>query len=86
MTKEQKKILQTKNTLLRYKLIKDLYYLHKTEDIPTTQVLRKYIYPVYPISRTTLYNILCTPLVNKLKEIEEIEQRYLFEQRYLKDD
>jgi hypothetical protein len=60
-----------KNKLLRYKLVKELYQKHKTEDIPTTVVLRKYIYPVYPISRTTLYEILCTPITSELKKIEE---------------
>ena len=58
------------NVLRRYKLIKDLYDKHKTEDISTAQVLRKYIYPVYPISRTTLYVILCTPVNKLLKEAE----------------
>ncbi|WP_281225915.1 hypothetical protein [Flavobacterium aquiphilum] len=61
-----------RNKLLRYRLIKDLYYLHKTEDIPTTVVWRKYICPVYPISRTTLYEILCTPITTELKKIEEL--------------
>lgn len=61
-----------KNKLLRYKLIKELYQKHKTEDIPTTVVWRKYIYPVYPVSRTTLYEILCTPITSELKKIEEL--------------
>lgn len=61
-----------KNKLLRYKLIKELYQKHKTEDIPTTVVWRKYICPVYPISRTTLYEILCTPITSELKKIEEL--------------
>lgn len=60
-----------RNKLLRYKLIKELYYKHKTEDIPTTVVWRKYICPVYPISRTTLYEILCTPVTTELKKVEE---------------
>ncbi|MBP4136940.1 hypothetical protein [Flavobacterium geliluteum] len=60
-----------RNKLLRYKLIKELYYKHKTEDIPTTVVWRKYICPVYPISRTTLYEILCTSVTVELREIEE---------------
>lgn len=60
-----------RNKLLRYRLIKDLYKLHKTEDIPTTVVWRKYICPVYPISRTTLYEILCTPITSELKRVEE---------------
>jgi hypothetical protein len=57
--------------LLRYKLIKELYYKHKTEDIPTTVVWRKYICPVYPISRTTLYEILCTAVTIELKKVED---------------
>lgn len=60
-----------KNKLLRYRLIKELYLKHKTEDIPTTVVWRKYICPVYPISRTTLYEVLCTPITSELKKVEE---------------
>jgi hypothetical protein len=74
MSLEAKQILKQKNKLLRYKLIKELYNKHKNEDIPTTVVLRKYIYPVYPISRTTLYEILCTPVMTLLKEIEQLEK------------
>lgn len=59
------------NKLKRYKLIMDLYKEHKTEDIPTTVILKKYISPVYPISRTTLYTILCTPVNKLLAELEE---------------
>ncbi len=61
-----------RNKLLRYKLIKELYQKHKTEDIPTTVVWRKYICPVYPISRTTLYEVLCTPVNVELKKIEDL--------------
>lgn len=60
-----------RNKLLRYRLIKDLYNKHKTEDIPTTVVWRKYICPVYPISRTTLYEILCTSVTSELQKVEE---------------
>lgn len=63
----------TKNKLLRYKLILDLYKKHKTDDIPVTVVLRKYIYPVYPISRKTLYEALATPVDKQLKELQAIE-------------
>ena len=58
------------NKLRRYKLIIELYNKHKTEDIPTTRVLNKYIYPTYPISRTTLYTILSTPVDKLIKEYE----------------
>lgn len=59
-----------RNKLLRYKGIVKLYLEHKTEDISTAQVLRKYIYPIYPISRTTLYEALGTPIEKELKELE----------------
>lgn len=58
-----------KNTLLRYKNIRDLYLEHKTEDIPDSVILRKYIYPTYPISRTTLITILNCPIDKLLKEL-----------------
>lgn len=61
-----------RNKLLRYKLIKELYQKHKTEDIPTTVVWRKYICPIYPISRTTLYEVLSTPVTSELKKIDEL--------------
>lgn len=59
------------NKLRRYKLILDLYNQHKTEDIALTVVWRKYIYPVYPISRSTLYEILGTPVVKELHQAEK---------------
>jgi hypothetical protein len=62
------------NKLKRYKLIVDLYNKHKTEDIPDTVILRKYIFPVYPISRTTLYTILTTPVNKLLAELEAQKQ------------
>jgi len=62
------KVLQ-RNTLLRYKNIRDLYLEHKTEDIPDTVVLRKYIFPLYPISRTTLNTILNCPIEKQLAVI-----------------
>lgn len=58
-----------RNTLLRYKNIRDLYLEHKTEDIPDTVVLRKYIYPIYPISRTTLNTILNCQIDKELAKL-----------------
>lgn len=63
------------NTLRRYKLIQDLYTAKKTPDIPLAKVHRNYIYPVYPISRMTLYNILNTPVDRYLKEAEAAEEK-----------
>lgn len=62
------------NTLLRYKNIRDLYLEHKTEDIPDTVILRKYIFPTYPISRTTLNTILNCPIDRYLSEINKTNQ------------
>jgi hypothetical protein len=62
------------NKLKRYKLILELYKKHKTEDIPDTVILRKYIVPVYPISRTTLHTILGTPVNKLLTELTAIKQ------------
>ncbi|SEG39123.1 hypothetical protein SAMN05421847_2172 [Halpernia humi] len=63
------KLLQ-RNTLLRYRLIRDIYVVNKTDDIPDTKVLKNYIYPKYPISRGTLNTILSTPIDRLLAEME----------------
>lgn len=63
--------MMQRNTLIRYKDIRDLYLKYKTEDIPDTVILRKYIYPVYPISRTTLNTILNTPIDRELNKVYE---------------
>jgi len=73
MTEAQKKLLKQKNKYLRYKLIYELYKKHKTEDIPDSVILKKYINPVYPISRVTFDIILTTSINKKLQEIAEIE-------------
>lgn len=61
------------NKLRRYKLIMDLYKKSVEEHpyTPITKILEEYIYPVYPISRTTLYEVLCTPVNKLLAELEE---------------
>ncbi|MEG2078334.1 hypothetical protein [Chryseobacterium sp.] len=58
-----------RNTLLKYKLIRDIYLQHKTEDIPDAVVLRKYIFPVYPISRTTFNAVLNCPIDKLLAKL-----------------
>jgi hypothetical protein len=65
------------NKLQRYKLIMALYVLHKTEDIPDAVILRKYIFPVYPISRTTLHTILTTPVNKQIAELEVVKNNQL---------
>ncbi|RWX00932.1 hypothetical protein [Flavobacterium cerinum] len=66
------------NKLRRYKLIMDIYNEHKNKHIPLTKILSEYIYPKYPISRSTLYNILFTPVEKELKEAEANRQQTLF--------
>lgn len=66
-----------RNKLLRYKLIKELYNNSVQEHpyTPIIKILEIYIFPVYPISRTTLYEILCTSITAELREVEsQIEQ------------
>lgn len=65
------------NKLKRYRLILDLYNLHKTEDIPDAVILRKYIYPIYPISRTTLHTILTTPVNKEIAALEVVKNNQL---------
>lgn len=59
------------NKLRRYQLILELYNQYKTPDIPVSVVWRKYICPIYPISRTTLYEILGTAVNKELMRVEE---------------
>ncbi|WP_256948529.1 hypothetical protein, partial [Flavobacterium psychrophilum] len=63
-----------RNKLLRYKLIKELYQKTISEHphTPLTQIHKQYIFPVYPISRTTLYQVLFTPITSELKNIEDV--------------
>ena len=77
MSNKQRQTGIKKNKLLRYKAILDLYNEKKTEDIPVTVVWRKWIYPKFFISRTTLYTILETPVQRELNKIKEQEDKPL---------
>lgn len=78
MTRRQKQQVGIqKNKLMRYKDILDLYNREKTDDIPAIVIWRKYIYPTYHISRTTLYTILGTPVVKELKQIAHAEAQQI---------
>lgn len=72
MTNRQIGILR--NKLLRYQKIKELYNeaIKQHPHTPLTQILKNYIAPVYPISRTTLYEVLCTSITTELKKLEEL--------------
>lgn len=60
-----------KNTLIRYKNIRDIYMKYKTDDIPDTVILRKYIYPIHAISRSTLNTVLGTQIDKLLLEFTD---------------
>lgn len=68
---DRRALYNKRNKLLRYKDILDLYLQVKHEDIPVTRVWRKYIYPKYHISRSTLYTILSTPVIAELRAVED---------------
>lgn len=61
-----------RNKLLRYKLIKDLYNKLIAEHpyTPLTKIHEHYIFPIYPISRATLYQVLCTSVTSELRTVE----------------
>jgi hypothetical protein len=61
-----------RNKLLRYQKIKELYNesVKAHPHTPLTKILEIYIYPVYPISRTTLYQVLFTSITSELRNIE----------------
>lgn len=65
-----------RNKLLRYQLIKNLYNetVKEHPHTPLTKILKNYICPVYPISRTTLYEVLCTPIASELRKLDELEK------------
>ena len=77
MSKQSRKLGITKNKLLRYKDVLDLYNEKKTDDISVMVVWRKWIYPKFHISRTTLYTILETPVQRELNKIKEQEDNQL---------
>lgn len=60
-----------KNKLMMMQKVIALYLEHKKPGISTAYVWREYIYPVYPITITTLYNYLKTPVTRELKRIHK---------------
>ena len=77
MSLTPQKLGARKNTLLMYQNVLALYHEHKTEDNSVMTVWRKYIRPVYPISRVTLYTILATPVKRELEKLEAIEEQQI---------
>ena len=69
---EKRQIGMQRNKLLRYKKVKELYNetIKNNAYLTVTTVLEVFIKPVYPISKTTLYNILCTQITSELKELD----------------
>jgi len=59
-----------RNTLLRIKLVVELYKKHHHPDVSDRRIFLKYINPVYPMSLSTFYEYLGTPVDKLLKEQE----------------
>lgn len=57
------------NTLLRYREIMKEFNKHDCRDTPITVIHRKYIKPVFHISRDTLYRIFQTPVDEELESL-----------------
>lgn len=64
------------NKLRRYKVILELYNTAKAKEPSKTtmQIWKQDIIPVYPISRTTLYEVLNTQIDKQLKELGIFEE------------
>ncbi|MFZ4707503.1 MAG: hypothetical protein ACOYMF_16005 [Bacteroidales bacterium] len=58
------------NLLLKQKVI-EIYLREKKPGISTAYVFRTYILPIYPMTITTLYNYISTPIAKDLKELDE---------------
>lgn len=52
------------------RLVIEIYQREKKEGVSTAHVFRTYIFPQYPMSRSTLYNYLSTPVEKLLREEE----------------
>lgn len=68
----RKKINKKKNLLLRYRLIMNEFDKHNCTEIPISVIYRKYIYPKFLISKSTLYRIFNTSIDEELKAIEQV--------------
>jgi len=63
-------VYNKKNKLLQIRLVVELYKKHKQPGVSTAYVFRTYIEPYYPMSISTLYNYLATPVEKELKQME----------------
>lgn len=59
-----------RNKLLQMQTIIEVYLAHKTADTTFSKVHKTVIFPMYHISRSTLYNYLNTPVKKLLKELD----------------
>ncbi|MEI6898276.1 MAG: hypothetical protein WCL00_00230 [Bacteroidota bacterium] len=57
-----------RNKLLQMRMVITIYLREKKDGVSTAHVYRTHIYPIYPISRSTLYTYLSTPIDKLLKE------------------
>ena len=66
-----------RNKLLQMRKVLDIYLAEKKDGVSTAHVFREHITKVYPMSRSTLYNYLSTPVDKLLKEEEQKRARQL---------
>ena len=59
-----------RNKLLQQKMVLEIYLREKKDGVSTAHIHREHINKIYPMSRSTLYNILSTPVEKLLKEEE----------------
>jgi hypothetical protein len=65
-----------RNKLLHMRNVLEIYKREKKDGVSTAHVFREHICPTYPMSRSTLYNYLSTPVDKLLKE-EDAKKKQL---------
>jgi len=63
-----------KNLLLRVKEVNETYVEKHRIGLSTEYIYRNFIFPLFHISRSTLYDYLAIPYASQLKEIERKEE------------
>ena len=64
----------------RVEEVNRLYDEHSRSGLSNREILRRYIWPVYPISEKTFYNLInAMSKVRVQREIEQLQQELVFE-------
>lgn len=77
-----------KNLLLRVKEVNETFVAKQKIGLSTEYIYRHFIWPVYHISRSTLYEYLAIPYKTQLKEIErrETEEKRIYPSLFKDED